>query len=182
MRKLYLKLWLISLLFLGSMLLTACQAKEPFEATYQNEFFTIDPQNQTVEHDGQTYRYELSGNTLTIAYPNGASYWQTTDGNGSYGGWNDLYAETSEQYVDGGVLENVILQYAASRSNKNNAGKWAGIIAVLIGLWSLFFPRAAWFIEFGWRYRNAEPSGGALIFQRSAGVILLIAGIFLLFL
>jgi len=49
---------------------------------------------------------------------------------------------------------------------------------ILIGLFNIFFPRAAWYLEIGWRIKDSEPSEGALIFHRVIGVIFCIAGIF----
>ncbi|HHV45910.1 MAG TPA: hypothetical protein GXX53_03230 [Tissierellia bacterium] len=49
---------------------------------------------------------------------------------------------------------------------------------ILIGLFNIFFPRAAWYLEIGWKIKDSEPSEGALIFHRVIGVIFCIAGIF----
>lgn len=51
------------------------------------------------------------------------------------------------------------------------------LLLILLGLFNLIFPRAAWFLEIGWKIRDSEPSDGALILHRVIGVILCIAGI-----
>lgn len=51
-------------------------------------------------------------------------------------------------------------------------------LLILAGLFSIIFPRAAWFLEIGWKIKDSEPSEGALILHRAIGVILCIVGIF----
>lgn len=53
-----------------------------------------------------------------------------------------------------------------------------GILFILIGLFQVVFPRAAWYIEMGWKFKDAEPSEGYLIFSRIIGVLICIIGIF----
>lgn len=51
-------------------------------------------------------------------------------------------------------------------------------LLILAGLFNVIFPRAAWFLEIGWKIKDSEPSEGALILHRVIGVILCIVGIF----
>ncbi|MCZ8513384.1 hypothetical protein O9H85_13290 [Paenibacillus filicis] len=51
------------------------------------------------------------------------------------------------------------------------------IFLVLIGLFNLFAPRAAWFASIGWKIRNAEPSDAYLIMHRFGGGIACIVAI-----
>lgn len=53
-----------------------------------------------------------------------------------------------------------------------------GVILILIGLFHIIFPKAAWFMEIGWKIKDGEPSDFYLIFSRAIGVILCIVGIF----
>jgi uncharacterized membrane protein len=53
-----------------------------------------------------------------------------------------------------------------------------GFIILLIGLFNIFFPRAAWFLEIGWKIKDAEPSETALILNRVVGIIICIIAIF----
>lgn len=52
-----------------------------------------------------------------------------------------------------------------------------GIVFLLLGLWMLIFPNMAWFLAYGWKYKNAEPTNIALVWMRVSGVIGTIAGI-----
>ncbi|WP_340026522.1 DUF6199 family natural product biosynthesis protein [Paenibacillus sp. FSL K6-1096] len=55
-----------------------------------------------------------------------------------------------------------------------------GFIIVAIGLVIAVWPKAAWYLRLGWRFKNAEPSGLALGAERVTGVILVIAGFILM--
>lgn len=55
-----------------------------------------------------------------------------------------------------------------------------GAFAILIiGLFNLFAPRAAWFVSIGWKIRDAEPSDTSLIVYRIGGGVACIIAIFL---
>lgn len=53
-----------------------------------------------------------------------------------------------------------------------------GFIILLLGLFNLFFPKAAWYLEIGWKLKDAEPSDGVLILNRVIGIIVCIIGVF----
>ncbi|MCD9022188.1 DUF6199 family natural product biosynthesis protein [Cohnella silvisoli] len=58
--------------------------------------------------------------------------------------------------------------------------KLVPIMFILIGVLNVLFPRASWFMKYGWQYKNAEPSQAALITARIGGIIAIIIGIFIL--
>jgi hypothetical protein len=51
------------------------------------------------------------------------------------------------------------------------------VFLVVIGLFSLFAPRIAWFFSIGWKIRNSEPSDAYLIMNRIGGGIACIVAI-----
>ncbi|BCN32870.1 DUF6199 family natural product biosynthesis protein [Anaeromicropila herbilytica] len=53
-----------------------------------------------------------------------------------------------------------------------------GILMILVGLFYIFLPKVAWYIEIGWKIKDSEPSDASLNFNRVLGVILCIVGIF----
>ncbi|WP_366414803.1 DUF6199 family natural product biosynthesis protein [Paenibacillus sp. GP183] len=55
------------------------------------------------------------------------------------------------------------------------------IFLVLVGLFNLFAPRAAWFVSIGWKISNAEPSDAYLVMHRIGGGIACIVAVVLLF-
>lgn len=57
-----------------------------------------------------------------------------------------------------------------------------GILLILLGIANAAAPRVMWRINYGWRYKDAEPSNTALLVSRVGGVIAIAAGIVFLFL
>lgn len=53
---------------------------------------------------------------------------------------------------------------------------------IVIGLFYLLGPRAAWYLSNGWKFKDSEPSDGILILNRVLGAILLIIGLLKIFL
>ncbi|WP_342476434.1 DUF6199 family natural product biosynthesis protein [Paenibacillus sp. FSL H7-0350] len=55
-----------------------------------------------------------------------------------------------------------------------------GAVIITIGLVIAIWPKIAWYLRLGWRFKNAEPSGLALGAERVTGVVLVIAGFILI--
>lgn len=55
-----------------------------------------------------------------------------------------------------------------------------GLIMVTLGILKTAFPRFFWTLEYGWRYKNAEPSDLALILGRAVGVLMILFGLYCL--
>ena len=162
--------FLLTLLLCG--LLTACVGKT--QTVYEVNGFTIDKEAQTITKDGDVYHYEISGDEITITYPNGASYYWTYWEHGGYGGWTDDYDPV--RYADGDDLLDII-GHKASRSSSGNGG--VGLLIAAIGLFDLLFPRVSWYLGYGWRFKDAEPSDAALVLSRIGGGIALLVGVLL---
>lgn len=56
----------------------------------------------------------------------------------------------------------------------------AGTSIVAVGIFNLVSPYSAWYLEYGWRYKNAEPSDLALQVCRVSGGVAILAAIILL--
>ena len=56
-----------------------------------------------------------------------------------------------------------------------------GLLMIIIGLLNLCKPEEMWYLSTGWRFKDAEPSEDAILWQRVGGVIAIIVGVFLLF-
>ncbi len=56
-------------------------------------------------------------------------------------------------------------------------GGLIGFILVCVGLFHSLAPRAAWYIHYGWRFQDAEPSDLYLGFLRVTGVLAIIVGV-----
>lgn len=126
------------------------------------------------------YQYEFSGNKssydVNITYPDGSTYWFHMSGGAGHGGWSDDYDE--DRYVDGDTLSDVLLEKAPKEVN---SGNWlAALIIAIVGIFNIVSPYSAWYLEYGWRYKNAEPSDIALGLNRVVGVIAVVAAVALL--
>jgi len=183
------KRFLPALLFALSLfsLLTGCEyVPEEYEHTYKvflsDEEYLVDYEKRTITHDGVVYEYTFDEDSYSITYPNGASYWMNSNGIVTSGGWSDNYDTTI--YVSGETLEEVIL--TARRLQNNSRGSFKGnfligLLVIGIGALTIAFPKTHWFLSWGWRYKNSEPSNAALTVSAIMGVIIIIAGVILLF-
>lgn len=55
------------------------------------------------------------------------------------------------------------------------------IICILIGIFNLAAPEAAWYLSRGWQFKDAEPSDAALVMARVGGAAAILIGVVLLF-
>ena len=55
------------------------------------------------------------------------------------------------------------------------------VIVILIGIFNLVAPDAAWYLSRGWQFKDAEPSDAALFMARIGGAAAILIGIVLLF-
>ena len=168
------------LLFL-LLLLTGCgrQQTTVYDVILEDETFRVDTAAQTIWADDVLYSYEISGDSTTFTYPNGASYYWTETEMGGYGGWSDDY--DAEQYVPGNLL---LMALEQTRPEPAREGKGArviaGLILIALGVFYLLKPEIAWRLRYGWAVRDAEPSDLALGLARVAGGIACIIGVGLL--
>ena len=77
------------------------------------------------------------------------------------------------------TLSDVLLEKAPKEVN---SGNWlAALFIGVVGIFNIVSPYSAWYLEYGWRYKNAEPSDIALGLNRVVGVIAVIVAVALLF-
>lgn len=180
---------LYGLILAGFLLLTlsAC-AQKPHSSTYtvtrDDTVFTVDQQNRTISDGEHTYQFTVSGNSsgyeFEITYPDGSTYWWSVQRSGGiksgYGGWSDDYAEG--RYVAGDVLVDVLEKDPPLRVPDKNIPLILLLLAV--GIFNTASPQTAWYLEHGWRYKNAEPSELALVLNRLGGIAVIIVAIIML--
>lgn len=93
------------------------------------------------------------------------------------GGWSDDY--DANRYVDGDLLCDILIQKALKAVNPD---KVIGIIILLaIGILNIASPYTAWYLGYGWRYKNAEPSDSALGLNRVVGVFAVLVAVVMIF-
>ena len=144
--------------------------------------FTVDTVNGTVSDGTHTYEYTFSGDSssygVTITYPNGSTYYWARSGNIGHGGWSDDYDE--DAYADGDTLCDVIAAGAPAPADPTN---WFLVLFLIaVGIFNAAAPETAWYLEYGWRYKDAEPSDAALTAARAGGIFAIFVGVCMIFL
>lgn len=173
----------VILLLLLALVLAGCSAAptKPYTVDINNDTLTIDPINCTITHGEDVYSYAITtrGETTVeyeITYPNGARYYETSTKSGGHSGWSEDYDES--RYLSGNQLV-WALESQVPRSGGGNVA--AGLLLLTLGAWHTFSPYSAWYISYGWRYKDAEPSDAALLFTRIGGIACILFGLFAFF-
>jgi hypothetical protein len=179
MKKIY--IFLLTMVILISLCGCSSSANTTYTVTKDGTDFIVDPENSTISDGVNTYQYTFSGNTTTykveITYPDSSSYWFSMQNNNGNGGWSENYDEN--RFIAGDTLRDVLIEKAPKESFP---GKVVFIILLLgIGVFNMVSPHTAWYLEYGWRYKNAEPSDLALGLNRVGGVFAIIVAIILIF-
>lgn len=175
------RFWIIALAMLLTLALFGCTKQESSYIVNKNGTeYHVDTENKTISDDLNTYNYEFSGDassfSITITYPDGSSYWYTQSEGMGHGGWSNDYDESA--YVSGDTLVDVVQEKAPKHTNPGKIT--AALMLIALGIFDAVFPKVSWYLGYGWRYKNAEPSDAALTFARVGGVIVIIVGIILL--
>ena len=182
----HLKLVIPVLLAAALIFLASCGhggTSQVYDVEHNGKIFTVDQANQTIASEGHIYSFEVAGNggnvKFKVTYPDGSTYWWSQGGNVGYGGWSDDY--DPGRYAPGDVLWDVL--NLDRRADGHDSGKYIGLglLLILLGAVNAAFPRAMWYIEYGWRYKDAEPSDMVLFAERAGGAIAVIAGVICLF-
>ena len=147
--------------------------------------YVIDPDNGTISDGKHTCQYEISessgGYIINITYPDGSTYWWRAQRSGNVttgaGGWSDDY--DADRYADGQTLCDVIEEKIPQTSG--NANVFLIFILIAVGIFNTVWPRAAWYLEYGWRYKNAEPSDLVLGLNRFGGIIAILVAVIMAF-
>lgn len=143
--------------------------------------YVVDTEKHTIFDGTYTYQYEFSGDRdryqVDITYPDGSTYWWNADSYGGFGGGSGDYLNG---YADGGVLREILAE-KAPRGEAESSRILIAMVITAIGAVGIFFPYAVWYLGYGWRFQNAEPSDAALALGRVGGAIVAALGLFVLF-
>ncbi len=168
------KYLILSMLTLVTMLAGCSSVNKPYIYSYNDINYTVNPEEQTITCGEHIYTYTFSGNTsqcdIEITYPDNSRYYITKDENVSYGGSSDDY--NPDKYVDGSILCDAILENAPKEKGRSNL--FLIILLFAFGILGTVSPKTIWQLEYGWRFKNAEPSDIALTVNRVVGVVLMI--------
>ena len=162
-------------------LLTGCTQADPQEIyTVERDgiIFTVDPEAHTITDGKDVYIYKVTANSTTITYPDGRYFTWTYNEHGATG--------TGNRLENGNVSNRVLVSIAEEAAPRKASGKshatvLATVIVALFGVIAAVFPKASWYLSYGWRFKNAEPSEAALILARVSGILVAVVSVFLLF-
>ena len=166
-------IWTCILLLLLYPVPAAMAAGTPVEV--DGHALVVDFQAGTITCEGEVYSFAIQGDSIRIDYPNGVSFVRT--GNATAG-----YGPLDQPFSTAGYLSEDTLFKALEGGDTEGGwrpGSYAPLALLLLplGIFSLAKPERAWYVSWGWRYKNAKPSDGALLAQRLEGVVLTAAGI-----
>lgn len=176
------RFWIAVLAVFLVFTLFGCAKQESIYTVSKNgTMYRVDTEKKAIYDTLYTYRYELSGDSssfnITITYPNGSTYWYSKSDSRGQGGWSDDYSETA--YVPGDTLVAIVQENMSQPANIG--GILGGLLLIAVGLLNVIAPQMLWYLGYGWRYKNAEPSDAAISFGRISGGIAIVIGIVFLF-
>lgn len=171
----------------------ATASLEPYTTGWDGTVYTVTPidNDKGTITDGTntySYRYDTSGSSysVTFTYPDGETY-RCMENGGTSGGAVFSSGSSSldfdyDKYPDGMTLKRVLEQSPSAKSEEKSTKSWGIILFLLFaGSINTACPQLTWYLDVGWKVKDAEPSEAALAWSRGIGVVLLIiAGIMIL--
>jgi hypothetical protein len=176
-------LLLLSLVLIFS--LSACSLKPTrYNVEYDGKTYKVDTLRRTVSDGTNTYEYShfegSLGRSFSINYPNGSRYYVSMNEGGG------VLQEQKPDLWKTGYLSPSALRTIISSDVPNqiesNIWQWIiGLTSIGLGLIMMVKPRSVWYLEYGWKFKNAEPSDMALGANCLSGFVMVICGVILLF-
>lgn len=181
---------IFALIFAAAMLLAGCK-KEPLPTVYTvysyGAPYTIDTQGRTISDGTYTYGYEYaaSGSSVSFTYPDGNVYSAGIQSANSSGAGGLSAGSVSADYdYSSGYTDPLTLCYAlTSPRETERASDTNPLVALLlcgVGIFNLAAPKASWYLSYGWRFKDAEPSDAAITLSRIGGAIAVVIGVIML--
>ncbi len=166
------------------LLLRACGTAEAYTVQHDGRTYLIDPRERTIISGELVCKYKLTnkpgdGYHLMIRYPDGSSWYYNEKGPLATSGSTDDYDPS--KYLPAETLK-AALDASPAAALQRSTGHPAFLLLALLGILHAVFPQFFWYLNHGWRYKNAEPSDAALGVTRIVGVLaaLLASGCFFL--
>lgn len=172
---------LLTVLLILSLCACAQEKSTIYTVNVNGKDYVVDMENSTIFDGTYTYPFVLSttgnGYKVEFTYPDGSTFWWYTIEYGSYGGWSNDYS--AARYVDGDVLCQVLeAEMTVEPAKKVSGGLFLmSIVLLAVGMMNVASPHTAWYVEYGWRYKDAEPSDLALAANRVGGVVAIIVAV-----
>ena len=166
-------IWTCILLLLLYPVPAAMAAGTPVEV--DGHALVVDFQAGTITGEGEVYSFAIQGDSIRIDYPNGVSFVRTGNATAGYGPMDQPFSTAG--YLSEDTLFKALEGGGAEGGWRLGSYAPLAVILLPLGIFSLVKPERAWYVSWGWRYKNAEPSDGALLAQRLEGVVLVVIGI-----
>lgn len=184
---------IFALILAAVMLLAGCK-KEPLPAVYTvysyGAPYTIDTQSRTISDGTYTYGYEYaaSGSSVSFTYPDGNVYSAGIQSANSSGAGGVSAGSVSADYdYSSGYTDPLSLCYALASPRETKRAASSGsnhpFVALLlcgVGIFNLAAPKVSWYLSYGWRFKDAEPSDAAITLSRIGGAIAVVIGVIML--
>lgn len=171
---------ILLLLCLAALLLTGCGSRETeFTVEHRGVTYAVNTEAGTISGGGYNCRYAISDDkeSVTIRFPNGTTWTQhKKEGSSSISGsgTNDLALMKAA-----GDMAYIVLDLTDSGPNWRSLA--ISVLVFGVGLGMILSPHAFWKIKWGWRFRDAEPSGMALRSIQFTGFVLMLVCVILFF-
>lgn len=180
---------MLALLFAAMLLFAGCK-KEPAPTVYTvysyGAPYTIDTQGRTISDGTYTYGYEYadSGNSVDFTYPDGNVYSAgiSVASNG-IGGMSAGAISADYDYSSGYTDPLTLYRALTSPRETERASDTNPLVALLlcgVGIFNLAAPKASWYLSYGWRFKDAEPSDAYMALARIGGGIAIVIGVIML--
>lgn len=173
--------------------LGGCSTKEKNKWMIEGKEVILNQAEGTITYDNEVYKYSKSNNAIEITYPNQMTYTETNKNSGtSVSTWSadpSLAAGfidiTSYGYLSERVIIDTVLKYSSeidpnSGNSLSGRSPLLGLFIILIGAIVVAFPKASWYLNYGWRYKDSKPSDVAIVVQRVSGGIAIVVGLILI--
>ncbi len=157
--------------------LSGCSKKEiatdfPVEISGQNVVISFSQDTWSegkIIADSGVYIFVYSyDGTFTVIYPNGRTYHQSPSGSAMTSSWN--HDKTPEEL---GYLSPIGISWAieaiSHTPESNGFHPLLSLALLALGIWGISAPKSIWWLNHGWRFKNAEPSELSLAVYRIIG-------------
>jgi len=177
---------LLMVIILLLSLLSGCSSQQN-TMTIDGKSVTLNLESREIQADEQVYHYVTDEAQIEIEYPNGMVFRRVYEAEGTVDDWIKTTETVDTTYLDKmgyfepNVLINQVIRFSPdSDSNQKDSPSALGVFLVTLGILNVLFPKWFWNIQYGWRYKNTEPTDTAINIQRLGGIIAIIVGFILM--
>jgi len=177
---------IFALILAAAMLLAGCK-KEPLPKVYTvysyGAPYTIDTEGRTISDGTYTYGYEYaaSGSRVSFTYPDGNVYSAGIQSANSSGAGGVSAGSVSADYdYNSGYTDPLSPRETKRAASSGSNHPFVALLLCGVGIFNLAAPKASWYLSYGWRFKDAEPSDAAITLSRIGGGIAVVIGVIML--